>query len=311
MNTALAPMNMLPPPSHAVAAIALLALAVAPALARADAAPTNDGMRFVTLAAQADGRHDRQALSTLSLPVGRHAWVQAGVGASRSDAASGGHSPGIVTGDVGLAGQAVRVAVNASRRADGGKYRQTDVGASLDWRQGGSGVGVDVSHRSARASGTVAVSNALGGSSTVPAQAQVSGTGLGVHGTLQASERLSVYAALARNHYRSSTRQTGSTSSGGLLARALLGGASVVNQDEAALDHSALVGATWRWTRVALSGEYATGEVHDNGGALRSVAVKAAIDVAPGWRVAPGVGRGTSGQGGRTNFASLSATYGW
>ncbi len=44
---------------------------------------------------------------------------------------------------------------------------------------------------------------------------------------------------------------------------------------------------------------------------MRSLAVKAAIDVAPGWRLAPGLGRGTSEQGGHANFASLSATYGW
>ena len=211
----------------------------------------------------------------------------------------------------------MQLTVNASHRADGSKYRQTDVGSSLDWRHDGDVVGLDMTHRNSRASGTVAVADGQGGSTTVPALARVSGNGVGVHGTLQATEHVSIYGAVARNHYKSTTQQTGPAAASGplglnpVLARALLGGISVVNRDEAALDHSAMVGASYRWDKVAVAGEYTTGQVHDNGGVMRSVELKAAVDVAPGWRVAPGVGRGSSGQGEHANFASLSATYGW
>ncbi len=291
--------------------LALLALALAPAAASADAPATNTDMRFVSVGAQADARHNQLALSTLSLPVGQHAWVQAGVGQSRSAAAAGGQRPAIVTGAVGVASQSVQLTVNASQRSDAARYRQTDLGASLDWRRDGGNVGLDVTHRRSRTSGTVATANGLGGTTTVAALAQVLGTGVGVHGGLQVSEHLSVYAAAARNHYRSTTHQAGTTPSGGLLARALLGSVSAVDRDEAVLDRTAQVGTTYRWSKVAVSAEYLTGQVHDNGGALHSADLKAAIDVAPGWRVTPGVGRGTSDQGGQATFASLSATYGW
>jgi hypothetical protein len=304
-------------PAQAAITVALLALALAPAATRADTPPPNDGQRYVSVGAQADDLHDEQVLSTLSLPVGRQAWVQAGVGKSRSGLAAGGRKPGIVTGGVGFAGRGMQLTVNASHRADGSKYRQTDVGSSLDWRHDGNVVGLDVTHRNSRASGMVAVADGQGGPATVPALARLSGNGIGVHGTLQASAHVSVYGAVARNHYKSTTQQIDPTAPGGLLglnpelARALLGGTSVVNRDEAALDHSAMVGASYRWDKVAVSGEYTTAQVHDNGGAMRSVELKAAVDVAPGWRVAPGVGRGSSDQGGHANFASLSATYGW
>jgi hypothetical protein len=307
-------MNSHPRTTHAALASALLAIA---ATAHADSPPPNDGMRYVSAGAQSDNRGNRQALATLSLPVGRHAWVQAGGGASRSDPAGGGRRPGIATAAVGVAGKSLQLTVNTAQRFDGSRYRQSDWGSSLDWKQDGNDVGVDVTHRSSRAAGTVAVSNAVGGSTDVPAQARVSGTGLGVHGALQVSEHVSVYGAVARNHYRSRTQQGDASSSGGLLgsdallARTLLGGTSIVNRDEVDLDHSAQVGATYRWAKVALSGEYTAGQVHDNGGALRSIELKAAIDVAPGWRLAPGVGRGTSDEGGRATFASVAATYGW
>jgi hypothetical protein len=294
-------------PPHA--AIALLALAAASHLAHADTPPPNTGMRFVNVGGQADSQHNQQALATLSLPVGQHAWVQAGVGKSRDSQAAGGRKPGLVTGAVGMAGSSAQITVNATHRADGGRYRQTDVGSSLDWKHDGHVVGVDVTHRDSRASGTVA-----NGSGTAPAQGRVAGTGLGVHGTLQASDRMSVYGAVARNHYRSSTTTTvpAPPTSGGLLGLSpVLGGTSVVNRDEAALTRSALVGATWRFDKAAVSAEVATGQVLDHGGTLRSVELKAAIDVAPGWRLAPGIGRGSNAQAGHATFASLSATYGW
>jgi len=301
---------------RATTAATVLALAALPWPAHADAPPPNDGMRYVSAGAQADNHGNQQVLSTLSLPVGQHAWVQAGGGKSRSDAASGGRKPGIVTAGAGVAGKSLQLAVNTAQRFDGSRYRQSDVGASLDWKQDGNDVGIDVTHRRSRAAGTVVASNGLGGTTTVPAQARVTGTGAGVHGALQVSDHVSLYGAVTRNHYTTRTQQ-GDPAAGGLLgsnqilARTLLGATSVVNRDEADLDHTATVGATYRWDKVAVSGEYTTGAVHDGGGALRSVDLKAAIDVAPGWRVAPGVGRGTTDQGAHATYASVAATYGW
>lgn len=291
------------------AAIALLALAAASTAARADTPPPNDGMRFATLGGQADNRHDQQALAGVSLTVGQHAWVQAGAGASRDGAAAGGRKAGIVMGGVGVASRSAQLAVNATQRGDGGKYRQTDLAAALDWKHDGNVLGVDVTHRNSRATGTVA-----SGSATVPAQARVAGTGVGLHGTLQAGERVSVYGAVARNRYRSSTTSTQATpgSPGGLLGLgSTLASTSVVNRDEAALSRSALAGVTYRFDKAAVSAEYATGQVLDNGGTLRSVALKAAINLAPGWRIVPGIGRGTDELAGHATFASLAATHGW
>ena len=310
-------MTMPPRLPHAAATFALLAAVAASGASLADTPPANDGMRFVNAGVQADNRHDLQAVTTISLPVGEHAWVQAAGGKSRSDEAFGVRRPAILGLAVGAAGADWQATLGATQRADASRFRQTDWASALDWRHGADILGLDLTHRRSLASGSVEVAGALGASSSVPAQARLSGTGAGLHGTLAVGEHASVYAAVARNHYRSSTQQAGTTAPGGplasnpVLAQALLGSTSVVNRDEVALDRSTLVGATWRWSKAALSAEVASGQVHDNAGTLRSVDVKAAIDAAPGWRVTPGVGRGSAEQGGHASFASLSVTYGW
>ena len=298
---------------HAPATLVLLAIAALPLAALADTPAPNADHRFVSVGAQADNRHNQEALTTLSLPVGTQAWVQAGAGKSRSDAQAGGYRPGIVDGAVGLTGRALQLTLSASHRADGQRYRQTDVGSSLDWRHGDGNVGLDVSHRQSQAT-----SNGTSGSTTGPTRVKVAGNGVGVHGGLQLTERFGIYGSAMRSHYHDSTDQTVAPAPGGLLggnpvlAQALLGGTSVVNIDQVALDRSAQVGATVRWDKVAVSGEYTAGQVYGGQGALHGVDVKAAIDVAPGWRVVPGIGRGSSNDGsGHASFASLSATYGW
>src|SRR5689334_1134588 len=82
---------------------AWLALIFACAAAHAETPPPNDGHRYVSVGGQADNQHDRQVLSTLSLPMGQQAWVQVGAGASRSSQAAGGRRRGIVTGSAGAA----------------------------------------------------------------------------------------------------------------------------------------------------------------------------------------------------------------
>jgi hypothetical protein len=85
---------------------------------------------------------------------------------------------------------------------------------------------------------------------------------------------------------------------------------SAVNRDEAALDRSHQLGATWRASdRVALNGEVMQDRLHD-GGSLHSLQLKAAIDTGTGWTVAPGIGHSRGPQG-STNYGLLGASYAW
>ncbi len=280
-------------------------------LAQADEPALNADKRSLNLAVQRDGQRNQSAAAAISLPVGDRAWVQAGVGQSRSrDAASGTvYKPAQLAVGGGVAGRRWQARVNASQRRDGSALRQNDVAAAVDWRPTDSvNVGVDATHRRALTRGTLAAN----GSAATPVEQRVRGHGVGVHGAVVLTPRLTVYGATMRSHYRTTTAQTPSND-GGLLdgVPLLKQRVSAVNRDQAALDRSHQLGATWRVSYgVALNAEVQQDRLHD-GGSLRSVQVKAAIAAGAGWTLAPAIGRSRGPQGESTNYGLLGASYAW
>lgn len=302
-------------PSPTALALAVLAAAIQPPAHAEEAAPNAD-RRAVTLAAQRDAQGKRSTAAVASLPVGRSSWVQAGVGqsSSRDDASGTARRPTQLSVGGGVAGSAWQAGVTASQRRDGAALRQTDLAASVDFKPvDGVNVGLDATKRNARARGTVASSD--GGAPMAVAQ-RLKGHGVGVHGGVAVTPRITVYGATMRNTYSSTTTATQAGGQGGLLGRVpLLGagrGVSIVNRDEAALDRSHQLGATWRVNdRVALNGEISQDRLH-GGGSLRSVQLKAAVAAGDsGWTITPGVGRSREAQGAAVNFGTVGASFAW
>ena len=176
-------------------------------VAHADEPAPNADKRAVTAAVQRDANSNQSAAAAVSLPVGRSAWVQAGVGQSRTrdDASGTAYKPKQVSVGGGVAGQRWQASLNAAQRRDGSALRQTDVAAALDWKPTDTvNVGLDATHRNARARGTVATN----GGAAAPVEQRVKGHGVGVHGAVAVTQRLTVYGATMRNHYQTTTTQT-------------------------------------------------------------------------------------------------------
>ncbi len=296
---------------HPLTPAVCLALLFAGTAHAGDTPAPNADKRALHLAVQRDAQRNHSTAAGVSLPVGQRGWVQAGVGQSRSrdDATGTTYKPRQASVGGGVAGDRWQASVTAGQRRDGSALRQTDVAAALDWKPADTvNVGVDATHRNALARGTVP-----GSGSTPTAVAQrVKGHGVGVHGAVAVTPRATVYAATVRNHYKTTTTQT--TAGGGLLAGVPLLGqnrVTAINRDEAALDRSHQLGATYRVTdRVALNGEVMQDKLHD-GGTLRTVQMKAAIAAGAGWTVTPGVGRSRGPNGEGTNYGVLGASYAW
>jgi hypothetical protein len=277
---------------------ALLAL---PAFAHAEEAAPNAGHRSVSVAAQRDSQKNQQAAASLSLPVGDRAWVNVGAGGSLSrDTASGTTlKPKQVSAGVGVAGSAWQATLDATRRRDGSAYNQTDWAAAADVRPvDGASVGVDATHRTARARNATT-------------DQRLRGRGVGVHGAVAVGSQLTVYGATMRNRYQVNETTTQAGSSGGLGSLLLQPRPSIVNRDELALARSSQVGATWRFAnQVAVSGEVMADRLQD-GGSLRTTQLKAAVPVGGGWTLAPAIGRSHGPQGSHATYGQLGASFAW
>ena len=295
--------------------------AAAPAVRAVDAAP-NAGMRSISAAAQGDAKSNRTLQTTLTLPVGERAWFSVGGGQSRSGQDAVAHRPRVVAGALGYVGTGWRASLNATHRADGSAYRQSDWVGSWDWQGDRFDVGLDGSLRDARQQATVSTPNGQGGTASVPVLQTVKGGGLGLRTGVKLGGNARLYGGYTRYHYQVGTQQNGASSgssnlSGGLLgnrtllARALSTRESAVNRDEAALSNSVQLGATYRFDRVALTAEYTGDKVKDAPGTAHTALLRAAVALGPHWTVVPAVGRTRSDAHGGVNFGALSASYAW
>jgi hypothetical protein len=251
-----------------------------------------EGNRAVSLAAQRDARGNQSIALTLSLPVGDKAWVEAGGGQTRNaQPRQRVRSTQLAAGRRWGNAQQWQTSLGASQRRAAKGLRQTDANASLDWQGERFDAGVDLLHRNARATGNE----------------RLRGPGL----TLRAGARIGaarVYGASTQNRYRSRTQQAGT---GGLLGNSLGLGSSPVTRDELALSRSALLGASWQFERATLAVEALQDRVLNQPGHLRTVQLKAAVDLGTDWSLAPTLGRTRDPQAGGTSFGALALTRRW
>ena len=267
-------------------------LAAAPA--RAD--DPNAPLRYVSLGAQRDAQSNQSVLATLSLPVGQRHWVQFSGGQTRIAGDSAPYRAGVLGAGLGTLGDGWLAAVNATQRRDGERFRQTDWLATLEWRGEAGEIGLDGSHRDARRR-----------DATLPGVQRVKGAGFGVHGGVMLGERARLYGAAMRYDLR---REGGGSAPAPSLLQALAGRSPQVARDELALRRSVQAGLSHRFDAVTLSAEYLGDKLLDAPGTVHTVALKAAFDPAPGWTIAPSIGRSRDGDEG-LNFAALSLTRRW
>lgn len=293
--------------------IVLLATSATQAAEFTDGTAPNANMRYIAASMQRDSKHDQAVLGLLSLPVGERLWGQIGGGQMSSVQDAVARHPSVVSGGMGYVGDTWQASLMASHRSDGKRFRQTDWAGTLEWRGDRFAAGIDGSYRDAKLSATVPTSTALGGTADAAVLQRVKGGGIGAHGSLQATEAFSVYAAAMRFQYQVTTEQDGSAAnlSSLALASALQTRPSFVSRDETTLSRTGKVGASYRFASVTLSGELLADNVLNVPGTVRTTQLKAAIAMIPRWTVTPVVGHTQSDTYGSVNFGGLALTHAW
>ena len=294
--------------------VALFATTLAQASELAGTAAPNADMRYVAAGMQRDAKDNQAVTGLMSLPLGDRWWSQFGGGQTRSEQEANARRASVLNAGFGYIGSGWLASLAASRRSAGSSLRQADWNGLLEWRGEQFDVGVDGHYRDARLSGTVATPTLPSGTADVPVLQRVKGSGIGVHGNIRVTENFSVHAAAMRFDYRVTTQQTGSGAGGGqslLLGALQQTSPSLVSREEAALNRSSKVGASYRFEKVTLSGEVLADRVLDEPGTVRTVQLKAALELTPHWTATPTVGRTESETYGGVNFGGLVVSYAW
>lgn len=289
-----------------LACITLLAAACAHAAEPAPRAAPNADMAYVAASLQRDAEGNQALTGVLSLPMGQRAWAQLGGGRARVAQGPAARRTTAVQAGLGYIGDGWRTSIATGQRDGGDALRQSELSGMVEWRAERGSLGFDLTRRQLRASGTVPAS---AGTAATPVRQRVTGTGVGLHGSVAPTSRLELYAAAMRFDNRVTTQQA-STGQPQLLG-VLPVSPTVVSREELALSRSSTVAVSYRFDTLTLTGEWLNDRALDSASSLRTARVKAAMDMAPGWRVVPALGRARNAETGGVNFAELTLLRAW
>jgi hypothetical protein len=246
------------------------------------------------LSVQADEDGNRQGLSRLALPLGDHAWIQGSIG--RTELASVPRDISTVGAAVGIGNQRVDAGVEFVRRTADDQWQQQDWAAALNWHGARGGVGADGFLRSA-------------GSNKESAHSQ----GFGLHGDLAFTPQAKVFGGVMRYAYDFSASST-TADSHTPLSSLLLGSTTALSsvwRDQAYIDRSYRIGASYRLQSAAVNAQYFRDRAANTGEALNTLQLQAEFLLAQQWLVSPLLGYSSGDSSRRSAYAGLSLGYMW
>lgn len=261
-------------------------------MSNVQAAETHDSS--ATLSAQGDENDNRQWLGRIVLPLGEQAWVQGSFG--KTDLAA------TETGDLDVAGAAFGFAAGATdaaiefvQRKSDAQFEQQDWAATFTWHGARGGLGADAFLRSAS-----------------DARQSADGHGFGVHADFLVTPQARLFAGAMDYEYEFSAEPVAPDNPGPLGS--LLGTnvvPSVTWRDQAFIDRSYRVGASYRLPRAALSAQGFRDRIANAGEIVNTVQLQAEFLVTGHLAVSPIVGRSSGGSLGQASYAGLGISLNW
>jgi len=246
----------------------------------------------------ADDADGSQALANVEADFATH-WIRGTVGNTRSDRYDDSVSTVLGGLRVGMRSQYWSGSIGGIYRSDGDKLKQTDLSATVDRLFPRGKLGVDAFYRNAKSSvdSTVIVSGPRNDSEVVvSAEDKVDGPGYGVHGEVDLTDTVMLFASGAWYDYDES--YTVSEGSDGIdlpdrLLRAI--DVSGATRDEGTFDASYSGGGLVRMPLGSVSLTYYRDEIFDSADAFDTFELAATFFLGERWSVTPVVSHSSGG----------------
>lgn len=247
-----------------------------------------------TLSAQGDENDNRQWLGRIVLPLGEQAWVQGSFGETDLAATETGDLE-VVGAAFGFAAGATDAAIEYVQRKSDVQFEQQDWAATVTWHGSRGALGADAFLRSAS-----------------DPQQSADGHGFGVHADFLVTPQARLFAGAMHYEYEFSVAPLAPVNPGPLGS--LLGTNVVPSatwRDQAFIDRSYRVGASYRLRRAALSAQCFRDRIANADRIVNTVQLQAEFLVTGQLAVSPLVGRSSGGGLGQAGYAGLSVSFNW
>ena len=286
----------------------------------------------LAVAAQADSADSRSGEVALDLPLGTRGWTALrysrlhseadaqAADAAEPEAGSGagsGAEPGAAPAagpaqttvdtsgfgvDAGVSLGAIELAAGYARRQDGALIEQQDLSASLSYRWPRATLGLDLFQRSAQSETMTSVERRRGDPLSVRIVEDFDGSGIGLHGSADLSDRLRIFASGMRYDYDS-----GSNIPEFLLRTRLSG----VTQDQAFLQDSLAASLSYQFKAWTLTTDYSRDRVLDTAERLQTLSARLDLALGAHWLISAFGGYTDSDQWPGVGFGGTQISLRW
>jgi len=277
---------------------------------RADEASDEDsavGTRFATLSAEADDDSSHVLSGSVGLPLGRRGHLDLGLGRSRATLANAEEDSTFASIDVGLDTDRTRMQIGYAFRDDGDSFRQHDFRGQFTLVRGIGRIGLDLFYRDAQDETVTSVERRRRDSRSIRVIESMEGTGVGLHGSLDVSDRVRLFASGMTYDYNRDVDAPAFLSRFPRLSLRVTG----VTRDEAFLDNTARIGVDYTFELATVSVTYIRDEEVDTHDITDTGELSADIPVGERWLLSPWLGYSSDDTEGGTASAGMSVSILW
>ena len=259
---------------------------------------------YIAVNGTVDEDDNSSANFEFGLPIGRYAWLFAGGGQRESSSGSDDLSTDVWRLGGGLGNEHLELNASYVHRKDD-SFKQDDWLLSLDWRGSRGGMGADYFVRHSDAETTTSIRRRRLAPRSIRISESLDGEGFGAHGDIEVTEQVNVFASAMFYDYDDVA------SNHPYLSRLLYLSGSGVTREEAFLDRSFGIGATYRFSSMSLTLQHWRDKAWQTEEVTDTTELSVLVLFGDHWSVAPSIGYSDGDIDGSVAFGVVTIGYNW
>lgn len=280
----------------------MLATATAAVAADVEKAPLS---RDLTLGVEADDADGQQIYAIAGFPLGSKGWTDLSLGQAQARTDMDEIETTIASLALGVTLGHVELSARYTHREDSDSFREQDFGGKLTCLFPSGALGMDIFFRSAESETIASIQRRRRDPLAVRITESIDGRGFGLHGELQPTDNLTLFAGFMKYDYESTTNRPN------LLQRLALIGISGITRDQAFFETSARAGVTYSFESFDLTLDYYLDRALETGDEMHTGQLTASVPMGERWLLTPWAGYSTNDPVASSAYAGLSMSVLW